>query len=116
MVLNVLEKMHAHLTAAVVSNDPLFVQVSYIVKFFVFCEFWWASLTAERVKYIGYTTFKLEYTLYLPSYLCLQEAVNFLKEVVGNSVNGTTYAGLRARTTGAPQNHWCVKYSIITKK
>ena len=22
------------------------------------------------------------------------------------SVNGTTYAGLRARTTGAPQNHW----------
>ncbi|KAL6281253.1 hypothetical protein ACE6H2_018134 [Prunus campanulata] len=27
-------------------------------------------------------------------------------EVIGNSVNGTTYAGLRARTTGAPQNHW----------
>ncbi|KAL3639622.1 hypothetical protein CASFOL_017529 [Castilleja foliolosa] len=53
MVLSILEKMHAHLTAAVVSNDPLFVQ-----------------------------------------------------EVIGNSVNGTTYAGLRARTTGAPQNHW----------
>ncbi|KAL7098722.1 hypothetical protein ACP275_09G035700 [Erythranthe tilingii] len=53
LVLNVLEKMHAHLTAAVVSNDPLFLQ-----------------------------------------------------EVIGNSVNGTTYAGLRARTTGAPQNHW----------
>ncbi|GER38569.1 delta-1-pyrroline-5-carboxylate dehydrogenase 1 protein [Striga asiatica] len=53
LVLNALERMHAHLTAAVVSNDPLFVQ-----------------------------------------------------EVVGNSVNGTTYAGLRARTTGAPQNHW----------
>nr|AKN79305.1 delta-pyrroline-5-carboxylate dehydrogenase 2 [Betula platyphylla] len=53
LVLNALERMHAHLTAAVVSNDPLFLQ-----------------------------------------------------EVIGNTVNGTTYAGLRARTTGAPQNHW----------
>ncbi|KAJ4974749.1 hypothetical protein NE237_007923 [Protea cynaroides] len=53
MVLDALERMHAHLTAAVVSNDPLFLQ-----------------------------------------------------EVIGKSVNGTTYAGIRARTTGAPQNHW----------
>ncbi|KAH1132533.1 hypothetical protein AAZX31_05G028100 [Glycine max] len=53
VVLDAVERMHNHLTAAVVSNDPLFLQ-----------------------------------------------------EVVGNSVNGTTYAGLRARTTGAPQNHW----------
>ncbi|GJZ54230.1 delta-1-pyrroline-5-carboxylate dehydrogenase 12A1, mitochondrial-like protein [Tanacetum coccineum] len=53
MVLEALERMHAHLTAAVVSNDPLFVQ-----------------------------------------------------GILGNTVNGTTYAGLRARTTGAPQNHW----------
>ncbi|XP_057459755.1 LOW QUALITY PROTEIN: delta-1-pyrroline-5-carboxylate dehydrogenase 12A1, mitochondrial-like [Actinidia eriantha] len=53
MVLDALERMHAHLTAAVVSNDLLFLQ-----------------------------------------------------EVIGKSVNGTTYAGLRARTTGAPQNHW----------
>ncbi|XP_050256243.1 probable aldehyde dehydrogenase [Quercus robur] len=53
MVLDALERMHAHLTAAVVSNDPLFLQ-----------------------------------------------------EVIGKTVNGTTYAGLRARTTGAPQNHW----------
>lgn len=52
-VLDALERMHAHLTAAVVSNDALFLQ-----------------------------------------------------EVIGNTVNGTTYAGLRARTTGAPQNHW----------
>lgn len=52
-VLEALERMHAHLTAAVVSNDSLFLQ-----------------------------------------------------EVIGKSVNGTTYAGLRARTTGAPQNHW----------
>ncbi|KAA8542397.1 hypothetical protein F0562_023467 [Nyssa sinensis] len=53
MVLDALERMHAHLSAAVVSNDSLFLQ-----------------------------------------------------EVIGKSVNGTTYAGLRARTTGAPQNHW----------
>jgi hypothetical protein len=30
----------------------------------------------------------------------------FLQEVLAHTVNGTTYAGLRARTTGAPQNHW----------
>lgn len=30
----------------------------------------------------------------------------FLTHVLGNTVNGTTYAGLRARTTGAPANHW----------
>uniref|UniRef100_A0A6N2LVI3 Aldehyde dehydrogenase domain-containing protein n=1 Tax=Salix viminalis TaxID=40686 RepID=A0A6N2LVI3_SALVM len=48
LVLDALERMHAHLTAAVVSND----------------------------------------------------------EVIGKTVNGTTYAGLRGRTTGAPQNHW----------
>lgn len=53
LALDALEKMHAHLTAAVVSND-----------------------------------------------------IHFLQEVIGKSVNGTTYAGLRARTTGAPQNHW----------
>ncbi|XP_039039739.1 probable aldehyde dehydrogenase [Hibiscus syriacus] len=53
MVLDALERMHAHLTAAVVSNDHIFLQ-----------------------------------------------------DVIGKTVNGTTYAGLRARTTGAPQNHW----------
>ena len=30
----------------------------------------------------------------------------FCKEVLGSTVNGTTYVGMRARTTGAPQNHW----------
>jgi 1-pyrroline-5-carboxylate dehydrogenase len=30
----------------------------------------------------------------------------FCNKVLGRTVNGTTYAGLRARTTGAPQNHW----------
>lgn len=30
----------------------------------------------------------------------------FLDKVLGSTINGTTYAGLRARTTGAPQNHW----------
>jgi 1-pyrroline-5-carboxylate dehydrogenase len=52
-VLEACERMDAHLTAAVVSNDILFVQ-----------------------------------------------------EILANTVNGTTYAGMRARTTGAPQNHW----------
>jgi len=52
-VLEILERMEHHLTAAVVSNDLLFLQ-----------------------------------------------------KIIGNTVNGTTYQGLRARTTGAPQNHW----------
>eukprot|EP00930_Biecheleria_cincta_P069895 TRINITY_DN57570_c0_g1_i1.p1 TRINITY_DN57570_c0_g1~~TRINITY_DN57570_c0_g1_i1.p1 ORF type:complete len:549 (+),score=99.64 TRINITY_DN57570_c0_g1_i1:49-1695(+) len=30
----------------------------------------------------------------------------FINEVVGNSLSGTTYAGARARTTGAPVQHW----------
>jgi len=30
----------------------------------------------------------------------------FQNKVLGRTVNGTTYTGLRARTTGAPQNHW----------
>lgn len=30
----------------------------------------------------------------------------FLQRVLAHTVNGTTYAGVRARTTGAPQNHW----------
>ena len=46
-VLEVTEKMHAHLTAAIVSNDALFVQ-----------------------------------------------------KMLANTVNGTTYAGIRARCTG----------------
>lgn len=53
MVLGQLEKTNLHLTAGVVSNDPL-----------------------------------------------------FLNKVLAHTVNGTTYAGIRARTTGAPQNHW----------
>jgi 1-pyrroline-5-carboxylate dehydrogenase len=53
LVLEACERMAAHLTAAVVSNDP-----------------------------------------------------RFQGKVLGRTVNGTTYAGLRARTTGAPQNHW----------
>lgn len=53
LVLEALERMNQHLTAAIVSNDVLFQQ------------------------------------------RCL-----------GATVNGTTYVGIRARTTGAPQNHW----------
>jgi 1-pyrroline-5-carboxylate dehydrogenase len=32
--------------------------------------------------------------------------VAFQNQVLGRTVNGTTYCGMRARTTGAPQNHW----------
>ena len=32
--------------------------------------------------------------------------VVFQQKVLGATVNGTTYCGMRARTTGAPQNHW----------
>jgi 1-pyrroline-5-carboxylate dehydrogenase len=32
--------------------------------------------------------------------------VEFQHKVLANTVNGTTYVGIRARTTGAPQNHW----------
>lgn len=32
--------------------------------------------------------------------------VAFQNKVLGSTVNGTTYVGRRARTTGAPQNHW----------
>lgn len=53
LVLEACERMEAHLTAAVVSND-----------------------------------------------------IRFTQRVLGGTVNGTTYAGMRARTTGAPQNHW----------
>jgi len=31
---------------------------------------------------------------------------DFLQEILSQTVNGTQYAGIRARTTGAPQNHW----------
>jgi 1-pyrroline-5-carboxylate dehydrogenase len=32
--------------------------------------------------------------------------VRFLDRVLGQTTNGVTYSGVRARTTGAPQNHW----------
>jgi len=32
--------------------------------------------------------------------------VQFQNRVLSATVNGTTYCGMRARTTGAPQNHW----------
>jgi 1-pyrroline-5-carboxylate dehydrogenase len=32
--------------------------------------------------------------------------VQFNDRILSQTLNGTQYAGLRARTTGAPQNHW----------
>lgn len=52
-VLETCERMEAHLTAAIVSND-----------------------------------------------------IRFVQHILGNTLNGTTYVGMRGRTTGAPQNHW----------
>ena len=52
-VLNICERIKHNLTAAIVSNDPVFV-----------------------------------------------------KHVLARTKNGTTYCGIKARTTGAPQNHW----------
>ncbi|KAL1528800.1 hypothetical protein AB1Y20_010125 [Prymnesium parvum] len=31
---------------------------------------------------------------------------HFLTHMLGNTINGTIYAGIRARTTAAPQQHW----------
>lgn len=33
-------------------------------------------------------------------------------QMLASTVNGTTYCGIRARTTGAPQNHWCVRACV----
>lgn len=52
-MLNMLDNMHAFLTASVVSND-----------------------------------------------------IHFQQRILSQTVNGTTYCGVRGRTTGAPQNHW----------
>jgi 1-pyrroline-5-carboxylate dehydrogenase len=32
--------------------------------------------------------------------------ISFRNKMLAHTVNGTTYCGIRARTTGAPQNHW----------
>ncbi len=57
------------------------------------------------------TTFTLIYrpfflSLFFISVLCPLSLCVCSQYVVGRTVNGTTYAGIRARTTGAPQNHW----------
>jgi len=32
--------------------------------------------------------------------------IRFMQEVLGGTISGTTYAGMRAKTTAAPQQHW----------
>jgi len=32
--------------------------------------------------------------------------IAFQQKILSNTITGTTYCGIRARTTGAPQNHW----------
>ena len=50
----------------------------------------------------------LHVALYQWAPTCLQHLMTIYMslQVLANTVNGTTYAGIRARTTGAPQNHW----------
>ncbi len=36
----------------------------------------------------------------------VSEDTPFIQKILARTKNGTTYAGIRARTTGAPQNHW----------
>ena len=53
--------------------------------------------------------FLLEILEELPHHLtaaCVSNDIHFTEQILGETVNGTTYHGLRARTTGAPQNHW----------
>lgn len=45
----------------------------------------------------------------MPNHLtaaCVSNDPVFTDKILSSTVNGTTYHGLRARTTGAPQNHW----------
>jgi len=45
----------------------------------------------------------------LPHHLtaaCVSNDRQFNEHILGHTMNGTQYEGLRARTTGAPQNHW----------
>ena len=37
---------------------------------------------------------------------CVSNDPIFTDKILANTVNGTTYHGMRGRTTGAPQNHW----------
>ena len=53
--------------------------------------------------------FLLETLEALPHHLtaaCVSNDPFFTDKILGSTMNGTTYHGLRARTTGAPQNHW----------
>jgi 1-pyrroline-5-carboxylate dehydrogenase len=42
-----------------------------------------------------------------PLFPVVSNDIRFTQHILGSTVNGTTYAGIHARTTGAPQNHWC---------
>lgn len=49
--------------------------------------------------------FLLEILEELPHHLtaaCVSNDIHFTEQILGETVNGTTYHGLRARTTGAP--------------
>ena len=91
-VLQACEKMENHLTAAIVSNDVLFQQVCVCVCLSVYVYLF------MHVHPTTTTTATITHT-HTHTHIHLQA-------VLASTINGTTYVGRRARTTGAPQNHW----------
>ena len=50
-----------------------------------------------------YTINKIEHNL---TAAVVSNDLHFTNEILSNTINGTTYVGMNARTTGAPQNHF----------
>ncbi|PKU72562.1 Delta-1-pyrroline-5-carboxylate dehydrogenase 12A1, mitochondrial [Dendrobium catenatum] len=146
LVLEACERMLAHLTAAVVSNDPMFLQATVIKLVVVWISSRISSTllpgadaspetgagateqargseqarVQERARGSGLSAGAVWVKMLHATHVRRRERNGGRErmtvasawarlrgmEVLGRSVNGTTYAGIRARTTGAPQNHW----------
>merc|ERR550525_1433498 len=53
--------------------------------------------------------FVIELLNMMPNHLTagvVSNDMQFINHVLGHTISGTTYAGIRARTTAAPQQHW----------
>lgn len=82
LVLEALERCEAHLTAAIVSKDTVFQNKVTDCRL----------LVVVGIAHVFTSSF-----VHFPL---------FVLQILANTVNGTTYTGICARTTGAPQNHW----------
>lgn len=90
--------MENHLTAAIVSNDVLFQQQArtYAVT---------QTKTRQKPCSPTHSDSAIGRRIHhIPTPLKQHQT----QQMLASTVNGTTYCGIRARTTGAPQNHWCV--------